>query len=43
MYLLILFIPLISASIAGLFGRKLGEKGAGIVTSTLIIITSLLS
>ena len=43
MYLLILFIPLISASIAGLFGRKLGEKGAGIVTSTLVIITSLLS
>ncbi len=43
MYLLILFIPLISATLAGLFGRNLGEKGAGIITSTLIVITCLLS
>jgi NADH-quinone oxidoreductase subunit L len=43
MYLLILCIPLISASIAGLFGRKLGDKGAGIVTSSLIVLTSILS
>ena len=43
MYLLILFIPLISASISGLWGRKLGSNGAGIVTSTLIVLTSLLS
>jgi len=43
MYLLILFIPLISASIGGLFGRKLGDRGAGIITSSLIVTTSLLS
>jgi NADH-ubiquinone oxidoreductase chain 5 len=43
MYLLILLIPLMSASIAGLFGRKIGEKGAGIITSTLIVSTCLLS
>jgi NADH-ubiquinone oxidoreductase chain 5 len=43
MYLLILLIPLISATISGLWGRNLGEKGAGIVTSTLIVLTSVLS
>lgn len=43
MYLLILFIPLISATLAGLFGRYLGEKGSGMVTSTLIVITCMLS
>jgi len=43
MYLLILLIPLMSASIAGLFGRKIGEKGAGFITSTLIVSTCILS
>ena len=40
MYLLILFIPLMSAIIAGLFGRFIGEKGASIITTSLIGITS---
>lgn len=43
MYLLILFMPLISATIAGGFGRKIGEKGAGLITSSLIVFTCLLS
>lgn len=34
---------MISAISAGLFGRKLGEKGAGIVTASLIMITSLIA
>lgn len=40
MYFLILFIPLLSATVAGLFGRKLGEKGAGIYTTASILVTS---
>lgn len=43
MYLSIILIPLISATCAGLFGRYLGSKGAGIFTTTSIGITSLLS
>jgi hypothetical protein len=43
MYLSIILIPLISAISAGLFGRYLGSKGAGIFTTTSIGITSLLS
>lgn len=43
MYLNIILIPLISAITAGLFGRYLGSKGAGIFTTISIGITSLLS
>ena len=43
MYLLILFIPLLSSSISLLFGRKLGEKGVAIFSTSLIGLTSLLS
>jgi NADH-quinone oxidoreductase subunit L len=43
MYYLILFIPLLSAITAGLFGRKIGEKGAGIITTGSIIVTSIMS
>lgn len=43
MYLLIVLIPLISASIAGLAGRTLGEKGAGLFTCTCLIISVLLA
>lgn len=43
MYYLILFIPLVSATVAGLFGRKIGEKGAGIFTTASIMITSLMA
>ncbi len=43
MYILILFLPLLSAIISGLFGRKIGTKGAGIFTSSCIIISFILS
>jgi len=43
MYITIIILPLLSAICAGLFGRYLGSKGAGIITTTSITITSLLS
>lgn len=43
MYLLIIFIPLLSAIISGFFGRKIGEKGAGIITTLLIMVTCIIS
>ena len=43
MYILVLFIPLLSAIIAGLFGRFIGEKGAGIITTSCIFISAFLS
>ena len=39
MYILVLFIPLLSAIISGLFGSKIGTKGAGILTSSCITIS----
>ena len=41
--ILVLFIPLLSAIISGLFGRKIGAKGAGILTSSCISISAILS
>lgn len=43
MYILVLFLPLLSAIISGLFGRKIGTKGAGILTSTCIGISAFVS
>ena len=43
MYLLIILLPLLSATISGLFGRKLGGSGSGQLTSSLVVLTSLLS
>ena len=43
MYMLVLFLPLLSAIISGLFGRKIGTKGAGILTSSCIIISLIVS
>ena len=43
MYILVLFIPLISSITAGLFGRKIGEKGAGTFTSCCIVTTACIS
>jgi NADH:ubiquinone oxidoreductase subunit 5 (subunit L)/multisubunit Na+/H+ antiporter MnhA subunit len=39
MYGFILVIPLFSAAAAGLFGRHLGERGAGILTTSCISLT----
>ncbi len=43
MYVLVLFLPLISAIISGLFGRKIGTKGAGVFTSSCLVISTLVS
>lgn len=43
MYILVLFLPVLSAIISGLFGRKIGTKGAGILTSTCISICVIIS
>nr|YP_009159650.1 NADH dehydrogenase subunit 5 [Antholoba achates]AKQ50923.1 NADH dehydrogenase subunit 5 [Antholoba achates] len=39
MYILVLTIPLLGALVSGLFGRKIGERGAGIFTSSCLIIS----
>lgn len=43
MYYLILLLPLFSSITVGFFGRFLGIKGAGILSTICIIITSILS
>ena len=43
MYLLVLALPLFSTISAGLFGRWLGGKGAGLVTTSCIALTFLIS
>nr|YP_001648494.1 NADH dehydrogenase subunit 5 [Topsentia ophiraphidites]ABW83856.1 NADH dehydrogenase subunit 5 [Topsentia ophiraphidites] len=43
MFILVLLIPLLSAIISGLFGKKIGTKGAGILTSSCITISAIIS
>jgi NADH-quinone oxidoreductase subunit L len=43
MYLAIVFLPLAGAVLAGFFGRWLGAKGSGILTSTLLVASAVLS
>lgn len=43
MYILVLFIPLLSALISGLWGRKIGARGAGVLTSSCISIAAIIS
>ena len=43
MYLLIVFLPLLSSLIAGFFGRYLGPKGSSILTVSFLILTFLFS
>lgn len=43
MYILVLFVPLLSAVISGLFGRIIGTRGAGIFTSSCIVISFIIS
>ena len=43
MYILVLFVPLLSAVISGLFGRIIGTRGAGIFTSSCIVISGIIS
>lgn len=43
MYSAILFLPLIGAIIAGLFGRVIGHKAAEYITSALLVLAAILS
>jgi len=43
MYLAIITLPLLGSIFAGLFGRKIGVKGAQIITCTSVIITTMLA
>jgi NADH-quinone oxidoreductase subunit L len=43
MYYLIVFLPLAGALIAGLFGRVLGARVSGLLTSAFLVIAALLS
>ena len=43
MYLLIIFLPLLSTILAGLFGSFLGRKGVSLITCSLIGLTALIS
>jgi NADH-quinone oxidoreductase subunit L len=43
MYVLIVFLPLIAAILAGLGGRQLGDRGSQIVTSGAVSISAILS
>jgi len=43
MYLLILFLPLLGSAASGFFGRFLGSRGAAVVTTACVILSSILS
>nr|YP_007890615.1 NADH dehydrogenase subunit 5 [Jakoba bahamiensis]AGH24109.1 NADH dehydrogenase subunit 5 [Jakoba bahamiensis] len=43
MYLLIVFLPLLSSIVSGFFGRFIGKRGAAIITTSSLILTALLS
>jgi len=43
MYVLIVFLPLLAALIAGLFGRRIGDRGSQLITSGAIVIGAVLS
>jgi NADH-ubiquinone oxidoreductase chain 5 len=43
MYLTIIILPLLGSLVSGFFGRKIGVKGAQVITCTSIIITTLLA
>jgi len=43
MYLSIIILPLLGSLFSGFFGRRLGVKGAQLVTASLVMITTLLA
>ncbi len=43
MYSIIVFLPLLGCLIAGFFGRWIGAKGAGVLTSTFLSVSAVLS
>jgi NADH-ubiquinone oxidoreductase chain 5 len=43
MYLTVLILPLLGSLVAGLLGRKIGVKGAHLITTLCIVLTTILS
>ena len=43
MYLIIIILPLLGSIVSGFLGRNLGVKGAQIITSCSILITTILA
>jgi NADH-ubiquinone oxidoreductase chain 5 len=43
MYLAIITLPLLGAIVSGFFGRKVGIRGAQLITCLSIVITTLLA
>jgi NADH-ubiquinone oxidoreductase chain 5 len=43
MYLTIVLLPLLGSIVSGFFGRSIGVKGAQLITSLCILITTILA
>ena len=43
MYLLIVILPLLGSAVSGMLGRFIGSRGAAVVTTTCVILSSILS
>jgi len=43
MYLVIIILPLLSSIVSGFFGRKVGVKGAQLITCSSVLITTMLA
>jgi NADH-ubiquinone oxidoreductase chain 5 len=43
MYLSILILPLLGATVSGLLGRKIGVSGSHLITTTCLFLTSILA
>jgi NADH-ubiquinone oxidoreductase chain 5 len=43
MYLVIIILPLLGSIISGFLGRKVGVKGAQLITCSSVVITTLLA
>jgi NADH-ubiquinone oxidoreductase chain 5 len=42
MYFIIIILPLLGSIISGFFGRKVGVKGAQLITCSSVLITTLI-
>jgi NADH-ubiquinone oxidoreductase chain 5 len=43
MYLSIIFLPLFGSIVAGFFGRKVGVRGAQLITTSCVVIATVLA
>jgi len=42
MYFIIIILPLLGSIISGFFGRKIGVKGAQLITCSSVLVTTLI-